>query len=40
GSLNNVNSYTKSKAQKAMGTLYCDSNAGSAPAIYLAGEGA
>ena len=40
GSLNNVNSYTKSKAQKAMGTLYCDSNAGTAPVVYLAGEGA
>lgn len=38
GTLNNRSSHTKTAGQKAAITLYCDSNAGSAPAIYLAGD--
>ncbi|KJV05559.1 hypothetical protein [Methylocucumis oryzae] len=37
GTLHNFSTHTKTAGQKAIVTLYCDSNAGSAPQIYLAG---
>lgn len=37
GTLNNYSTHTKTAGQKAIVTLYCDSNADSAPQIYLAG---